>query len=94
MITPENITRKQAQRLVQLLERETRCEIMARFAPFNNLEFAEYARKQMTFKNKIRKFLFGTSDLVELGDTWGMLTSGPRRPHVKRKLKKKKKRRL
>ena len=72
MIKPETITRKQAKRLVQLCEREARCEVMARLGKFNNLEYAEYAIKQIEYKNKIRKLLFGTSNIVELADMWGM----------------------
>lgn len=70
MITPNNITRKQAQKLVKLIEYETRCEVMARLGRFDNLEYAEYAIKQIAYKNRIRKMLFGTSNLVELGDRW------------------------
>lgn len=73
MITPETITRKQARKLVILLERETRCEIMARFGRFDNLEFAEYAKRQQEYKDKIREKLFGTSNILELGERWGMI---------------------
>lgn len=73
MITPENITRKEAKKLVKLVEYETRCEIMARLGRFDNLEFAEYAIKQIEYKDKIRKMLFGTSNLVALGKKWKML---------------------
>ena len=84
LITPENITRKQAKKLVKLLEQETRCEIMARFGRFDNLEYADYAVKQIELKEKIRKMLFGTSVIVELGHQWGML-----KYHGKRKKKEK-----
>ena len=84
MITPENITRKQAKKLVKLLEQETRCEIMARFGRFDNLEYGDYARKQIELKDKIRKMLFGTSVVVELGHQWNMLQFGKRK---KKKIK-------
>ena len=73
MITPDNITRKQAKKLVILLEREARCEVMARMGRFDNLEFANYAMKQIEYKDKIRKMLFGTCQLAELAEKWGML---------------------
>lgn len=85
MITPENITKKQAKQLVKLIERETRCEIMARFGRFDNLEYADYAIKQIDYKNKIRKLLFGTSDLVELGGIWKMINQHRRRKKVKKR---------
>lgn len=74
VITPKTITRKQAQRLVKLLEREARCEIMARLGKFNNLEYADYAIKQIEYKDKIRKMLFGTSELVQLAKQWDMFS--------------------
>jgi hypothetical protein len=93
MIRAETITRKQAKRLVELIERETRCEIMARFGRFDNLEFGEYAIKQIEYKDRIRRLLFGTSDLVELGTRWKMLTNRDRpRVRKKRPVRKKRKR--
>lgn len=73
MITSENITQAQTKRLLRLIEKETRCEIMARLGPFKHLEFIDYALKQIEYKNKIREMLFGSSSLVELGTKWRML---------------------
>lgn len=73
MITPDNITRKQAKRLVELLERETRCEIVARLGPLTHLECVDYAMKQIKVRNKIKRFLYGTDNLVELGEDWKIL---------------------
>ncbi|KON32544.1 hypothetical protein AC477_02850 [miscellaneous Crenarchaeota group-1 archaeon SG8-32-1] len=76
MIKPETITKKQAKRLVELLEREARCEVMARLGRFDNLEYADYAMKQIEFKNRIRKMLFGTSEIIQLAEMWGMAKRG------------------
>ena len=83
MITPENITRKQAKELVKLLSEETRCEIMARYGEWGRtLGYIDYALKQIEARKKIHKLLYGSSDLVELGIEWKMLKA--------RKKKKKK----
>jgi len=73
MITSDNITRKQAKKLVMLLEQETRCEIMARLGKFDNLEYADYALKQRELHDKIRRMLFETDNIVELGVQWKMI---------------------
>ena len=78
-ITPETITKKQAKKLVKLLEREARCEVMARLGRFDNLEYADYAMKQIEYKNKIRKMLFGTSEIIQLAKMWGMAKHGRRK---------------
>lgn len=79
MITKDNITKKKALKLLKLLEYETRCEIIARFGRFDNLEFGEYAVRQIEYKNKIRELVFGTSDLVVLGTQWKLISDGKRR---------------
>lgn len=80
MITPEKISRKQAKRLVELLEREVRCEIMARYGEWGEtLEFMDYALKQAKFRKKIHELLYGTSDLVALGVKWKMLNTRKRK---------------
>jgi len=85
MIKPEDITRKQAKRLVKLLERKNRCEIMARYGEWGqSLEYMDYALKQAEFEKKILTLLYGTDNLVELGVKWKMLNTR------KRKKKKKK----
>lgn len=87
MITPENITRKQAKRLVKLIEQETRCEVMARLGPVTTLECIDYAVQRIEYTDKIRKMLFDESELVVLAEQWGMLKKGKikRKKRVKRK---------
>lgn len=63
----------QRKELLKLIEQWTRAEIMARFGRFNNLEFADYARIEVEKRDEIRRLVFGTDNLVELGDNWGML---------------------
>ena len=80
MITPDNITRKQAKRLVKLIEREARCEIMARYGEWGEtLGYMDYALKQIEHRKKIHKLVFGTSNLVELGIKWKMLNTRKRK---------------
>lgn len=73
MIDSEIITKRQIKRLLRLIEKETRCEIMARIGQFHNLGFIDYALKQIEYKDKIREMLFGSSNLVELGQKWKMI---------------------
>lgn len=78
--------RKEAEFIWKKLEEWTRCEVMARLGRFDNLEFADYAMRKIEIEDEIRKFLFGTSDLVELATKWKMLDR-------QKKLKKRKKKR-
>lgn len=73
MISPKTITKKEAKRLVKLVERWTRCEVMARMGRFDNLEFADYAAKSVEYQDKIREMVFGSSNIAELAGRWGMV---------------------
>jgi len=79
-ITPQNITQRQAKKLVRLLEREVRCEIMARYGEWGKtLGYMDYALEQIEYRNKIHELLFGTSDIVKLGVKWKMLNTRKRK---------------
>lgn len=74
MIMEKEITKKQAQKLVTMLEEWTRCEILSRHREFRiSLDWADYFQMKLKYEDKIRKKLFGSSDLVELGYKWGLL---------------------
>jgi hypothetical protein len=64
---------KQRRKLVKLVEQWTRAEIMARLGGFRNLDFVDYSLKKVEKENEIRELLFGNSNLVELGEYWGLL---------------------
>ncbi len=74
------ITKKQAKRLVRLIERWTRCEILGRYSSFTNhvvkqsLLNVDFTQKRLDYEDKIRICLFGTADTVKLGEDWGLLT--------------------
>ena len=69
------MTKKTALKLAKLVEQWTRAEAMARYGNYHScdLEYADFAGVQVKAENKIRKLLFGTSNLVELGHQWGLL---------------------
>jgi len=89
VVTPENITRKQAKRLVKLLERRYRCEIMARYGEWGqSLGYMDYALKQQKYENKILKLLYGSTNLVELGVKWKIINTRKRKKIKKKKSSK------
>ena len=69
------MTEEQIKQLLDLIEQWTRAEIVARLVPFDNKEFANYAQIQIEKENEIRRLIFGTDDLVELGIKWNLLKS-------------------
>jgi len=74
---------QQRKELLKLIEQETRAEIMARLGRFDNLEYLDYARIQIEKKDEIRELVFGTSDILILGDMWGLVK--PKRHRKKKK---------
>jgi len=58
--------------LYKLIEQWTRSEIMARFGPFWP-ESGDYAMAAIEKIDEIRELVFGTKNLVELGQRWGLI---------------------
>ena len=64
---------QQRKEILRLIEEQTRAEIMVRFGRFDNLEYADYFRIKLEKEDELREFIFGTSDLIELGTRWGLI---------------------
>ena len=64
---------KRYKKLKQLIEQWTRADVMSRLGRFDNLEFADYALIKLEKEDEIRKLLYKTSSLVELGFKWKIL---------------------
>lgn len=79
------MTKSKRKVLYKLINMWTRAEIMARLAPLGWPEFGDYHFEVIQIENKIRKLMYDTDNLVELGDRWGLPI------HPKRKKRKKKK---
>jgi len=67
MISPDTIKKKQAKKLLKLLEQWTRAEIVARFGQFDNLEFADYYIIKIEKADEIRRFLYDTEKGLKKG---------------------------
>jgi len=74
---------QQRKELLKLIEQWTRAEIIARLGRFDNLEYLDYAQIQLDKKDEIRQLVFGTSDILVLGDRWGLIK--PKRRKKKRR---------
>lgn len=81
------MTKKERKKLYHLIEQWTRCEIMARHAPLEWPEWGDYSADMVQKENEIRELMFGTGNLVLLGQRWGL-------PGCADKKKKKKKKQL
>jgi hypothetical protein len=95
MITSKNITKKQIKRILQLIKQCARAEAMARHGEFGrSLEFADFYLDFIERRDKLRKYIYGTSDLVKLGIRWGILKSNEQVAEEKATAAKKKTRGL
>ena len=64
---------QQRKELIILIKHWTRAEIIARHGKFDNKGFIDYANVQVDKKDEIRRLVFGTDDLLELGEQWGII---------------------
>ena len=70
------VTKKsQLKKLLQLLDAWTEAEIVARYFPFNNnyLTYLEFANDHIKAADEIRKLLYGSDNLVHIGEQYGIL---------------------
>ena len=79
MIEPNKIKKSQARYIIRLLEEQTRAEIMSRLGPVSPPDFAEYHSISIHKMDKLRRYIFGTDDLVQLGYRWGLLKKKKKR---------------
>jgi hypothetical protein len=86
------MTLKKRKKLYALLEQWTRCECISRFAPFGWPDCGDYFFKKLKKEKQIRKLMFGTGDLLELGEKWNLPGCGPKKNgNTEKKQKKRKK---
>ena len=70
---------QQRRKLLNLIEQQTRAEIISRLDRFDNLEFADYFRIKLEKEDEIRELVFGTSDLIVLAERWELAKDKQRR---------------
>ena len=82
MITSKNITDKQIKKILKLIKQETRAEAMARYGEFrlksgmqDNGLASDYFQIHLKKIDRLRKYIFGTSNIFKLGVKWGILKS-------------------
>lgn len=66
------MTKEQRKQLYKLLKQWTTCEAIARLAPIPWPNYGDYYYRKLELENEIRTLVFGTDDLVALGDQWNL----------------------
>ena len=64
---------QQRKQLITLLKQWTAAEIMTRLGAITTKRGVDFYQIMLDKEDEIRKFLFGDSDLLNLGRDWGML---------------------
>jgi len=64
---------QQRKELIKLIEHWTRAEVIARLGRFDNKGYIDFAEIQIEKKDEIRRLVFGSDDLVELGEMWEII---------------------
>jgi len=77
------MTKTERKKLYRLIEEWTRYEITARYAPVGWPDFGDYFAEKLRKEDEIRKLMFGTDSLMQLGERWGM--KGCRRKSKKKR---------
>ena len=63
-----------SQRIEKLLRKWAYYDAMSRYLPFEkNLKYLDYTLKKLEVEKRIRKILFGESDLLKLAKEWKII---------------------
>lgn len=82
------MTKRERKKLRILLKKWTKCEIYARLMPFIAWpDWGAAYQDKWQVEEQIRELLYGTSDLVELGQKWGLSINPPKKPKRKKSTK-------
>jgi len=82
--------KKKVKKLLKLLKQWTKAEVMSRIGVCKGMAFGDYYASHLDKEEAIRKLLYGTSDLVELGRKWELPLVGNNDEKTRRKKKTKK----
>lgn len=83
MLDLKKMKKSQATRIIRLYEEYTRATVAARIGPLGFPACGDFFLLAQQKEDELQEYIFGTSDLVQLGEMWGI---------VKERKKKKKKR--
>lgn len=73
MIDIDNIKKKQARKIVRLFEEKTRATVTARIGPLGFPACGDFFLLAQQKEDELQEYIFGTSDLVKLGEMWGIV---------------------
>jgi len=78
-------------KLKKLVDQWTRAEVMARSPAIDFPEYGEYAVAEFDLRDDIRELMYGTSNLIEIGEKLGLPVKPKKgkKPRVKKSKNKK-----
>ncbi len=88
MLNPKKIKKSEAIKIIELYEEYTRAIVAARIGPLGFPACGDFFLLSQQKEDELQKYLFGTSDLVQLGEMWGIVKE-PKRKKKKKKRKRK-----
>ncbi len=73
MIDPDKIKKSQARKILKLYEEYTRATVAARIGPLGFPACGDFSLLAQQKEDELQEFLYGTCDLVQLGEMWGIV---------------------
>ncbi len=73
MLNPKRIKKSEALKIIKLYEEYTRATVAARIGPMGFPACGDFFLLAQQKEDELQKYIFGTSDLVRLGEMWGII---------------------
>lgn len=87
----KNITKKEAVKMFRLYRKMVKADVRSRLPSTAFPSYADWAMMRVELDTELREFLFGTSNLFELAEKWGMIKPTSKSEERRQKKKRKKK---
>lgn len=88
MLNPDKIKKSQARKFLRLYEEKTRATVAARIGPMGFPACGDFFLLSQEKEDELQEFLYGTCDLVRLGEMWGIIKERKKKKRNKKRKRK------
>ena len=87
MLKLKKIKKSQALKIIELYKEYTRATVAARIGPLGFPACGDFSLLAQEKEDELQEYIFGTSDIVQLGEMWGIIKEYKKKRKKKRKRK-------
>ena len=87
MLNPKKLKKSEAIKVIELYKEYTQATVAARIGPLGFPACGDFFLLAQQKEDELQEFIFGTSNIVQLGEMWGIIKEHKKKRKKKRKRK-------